>query len=392
MCLLCAIVSRAIGLLIIWTAFEYLVLRLTNVPLEIIQQTPRLQGDLLIGVLLGFVGLIFLVPALTRSGLKRRGSILARLIYFVFFGGALVYASILLLVIFKEPRTSPILGEMVLSVQAAGAPTGLGILIALFLLCFVFPGSYARHLAKPSEPAHKMDLAESLGWESETPAAMAPAGPGDRMRHLQTRHESRLAKAPQRASGTTRERIGVIDIIAALPIAGLLFVTVYGSRIAWYIPAADWMRSAEVSKVTIAIAFAVLGFLVSAAANPRQTRFTIRDWRVRACLGAALVGSLGYLFPQQISVQALPSVHSLIVQEPKTQLIGQVVEIGPRRSRLSCRYVVYVSIPGYGDEGVARICGENNARWQRLSVGDRIILSGVKTPFGFRYHAITARI
>ncbi|MBY8975721.1 hypothetical protein KHP62_07885 [Rhodobacteraceae bacterium NNCM2] len=145
-CLPCAILSRGIGILVVWIAAEYLYSKFSAVGLVEVKETAQLQGQGLTGLLVLLFGLTFVVPPMTRSALKRRSTPFLRALQSIVLISGLVFVYHLAM---ELPSTNVYL-EAMLPYRPV-----LGALGALFAICYVLPGTYPVSLFLEARDARK---------------------------------------------------------------------------------------------------------------------------------------------------------------------------------------------------------------------------------------------
>lgn len=100
----------------------------------------------------------------------------------------------------------------------------------------------------------------------------------------------------------------------------------------------------------------------------------------------ALVGLLG---AESLLARGLPGLHSFFVSAPESQITLEVTKIGSKRVRRGCDHTAYARGVDYIGPESMKLCEVGAEVWNRLQAGDRIVLNGYATPFGFRYEWVT---
>lgn len=339
------------------------------------------------------VAVIFLLPPLSRAILvSRRSAIWAALrlsIVLVALALSGIQATIAIL------RTQPF--GIDATVETLRLP-----MLALGLVClvvFALPGYYGRALARerrrfdvvmperPPTPAHEsltmMQVpAEPLRDQTGGRAGSGPqagADGGARRNYVAEIAEDGTVVPLRR---TMRARI--VHNLAALIAVGAVAIGVWGYAYARFVPEAGIPELVPEFAPAFAAVVGIFGALMGLT-SPGTGRDMLRSRPVMmAAYGLAFGGAAWLLAPSFLN-RGLPGVHAQAFEGRLDVAQVTVVARGRGVSRRGCGYTATVTGTDLAGAGGVRVCGIDPADWEKLEPGDRLELTGWRTPYGLRY-------
>lgn len=236
----------------------------------------------------------------------------------------------------------------------------------LMVLAFVVPGlAYPRRERPAPEP--EVWIPEAMPGSRVPVAGRArAAGPPPVKERLRVR--------------IVREVLGVSLFVPAL-------VAFYGSGWAWFLPSpehAAWMaeRWWTIGAASLAVFLVIVLFLP--LAKPRLF-VAKRPWLQRP-LAVLVLTPFGLGVPFALE-RGFPALQSFAVTAPVTTEEVVVVAQGELTRRRMCDRTVEVAFPGAAPAGM--LCEVPREIWDAVQPGDRLILTGYWTAYGFRYERVT---
>jgi hypothetical protein len=237
----------------------------------------------------------------------------------------------------------------------------------LMIVAFVVPGLADPRRERPEPAAEPEVYIPQATAASRVPAAgrARAAGPPPAKERLSVR--------------IVREVLGVSLFVPAL-------VAIYGSGWAWFLPSpehAAWMaeRWWTIGAASLAVFLPIVLFLP--LAKPRLF-VAKRPWLQRP-LAVLVLTPFGLGIPFALE-RGFPALQSFAVTAPVTTEEVIVVEQGPLQRRKMCDRTVEVAFPGAAPAGM--LCEVPRDIWDAVQPGDRLILTGYWTAFGFRYESV----
>jgi hypothetical protein len=193
-----------------------------------------------------------------------------------------------------------------------------------------------------------------------------------------------------RAAGPphAKERLGVRIVREVLGVCLFVpcFVAFYGSGWAWFLPSpeyAAWMAERWGIIAAGSLAVFLLFILFLPLAKPRSF-VAKRPWLQRP-LAVLVLTPFGLGVPFALE-RGLPALQSFAVTAPVTTEEVVVVEQGELNRRKMCDRTVEVAFPGAAPAGM--LCDVPRDIWDGVQPGDRLILTGYWTAYGFRYESV----
>jgi hypothetical protein len=235
----------------------------------------------------------------------------------------------------------------------------------LMVLAFVVPGlAYPRRERPAPEPEVYIPQAMPASRVPVAGRARA-AGPPSVKERLRVR--------------IVREVLGVCLFVPCL-------VAFYGSGWAWFLPSPDhaaWMAERWWTIAAASLAAFLVIVLFLPLAKPRSF-VAKRPWLQRP-LAVLVLTPFGLGVPFALE-RGLPALQSFAVTAPVTTEEVVVVEQGPLHRRKMCDRTVEVAFPGAAPAGM--LCDVPREIWDAVQPGDRLVLTGYWTQYGFRYETV----
>lgn len=276
--------------------------------------------------------------------------------------------------------------------MAAVPPPVLAALLAAFavsyIATFVLPGlaydkfrsgvAAAAAAATPQElRLQRLKAAQAMPEMTQQPAkrylklndAEAEQGRGGRQRR---------AKAPARGAAVKLARTANFALLMSL-----VALWYYGSSWAKFLPAPEHVAHIAANKDMLIAgtcgALALLALLTPLPEGPGLFRFGL----VRRLSFAVLSAFFGLMAPVALTT-GLPAFHAQILPAPDAQLEVRILARGPQHQSRSCDMSATAAWPsarGYAQP----LCSLPPEVWANLRPGDRVLLEGRQTRFGFAY-------
>jgi hypothetical protein len=235
------------------------------------------------------------------------------------------------------------------------------------VLAFVVPGlAYPRRERPESAPEVELYSPRAMS-ATRVPEAGRP----------------RVAEAPL---ARERLRVRVVREVLGVCLFVPTFVAFYGSGWAWFLPSpahAAWMAERWGIVAAASLAVFLLMVLFLPLAKPRSF-VAKRPWLQRP-LAVLVLTPFGLGVPFALE-RGFPALQSFAVTAPVTTEEVVVVEQGPLHRRKMCDRTVEVAFPGAAPAGM--LCDVPPDIWDAVEPGDRLILTGYWTAFGFRYESV----
>ena len=329
---------------------------------------------------------VFLIPAFTRSVFtpaeSRIGRFLFPIMAMMVVIGAMVISSISIFtgssVELRESLTS-------------GLGALLNLPIALFIVMFLMPGYYAKRLPLR---AQLRELSRTEAELAEIAASQERVGTSAEWRDRLRAYDRQMTELEKQVKAMRPRKeprsfvLSVTSTVASVALFGFLALAFYGWREGQFVPTAEIVSLAPQLHVPLVIVVAIIGALVAITADTRRSTVHQSVW-LRILLIVPGMGVLASLGAEAFLTRGLPGAHSFLVEAPPSEISLQVTRLGEERVRRGCDNRAYARGTDYaGAEGVL-ICGVDPDVWNGLRGGDRIVLHGYKTPYGFRYDRVT---
>jgi hypothetical protein len=262
-------------------------------------------------------------------------------------------------------RTEPMFGV----IWTGHVLLALVVYAILMILAFVVPGlAYPRRERRAPEP--------EVYIPHGTAATRVPAV--GRARAAETPH-----KKERLTVRVVREVLGVCLFVPAV-------AALYGSGWAWFLPSPmhiAWVEDRAGVVLLAALPLYVAFALFSPLAEPRGPLggFMRRHRWLQRPLLVLVVTAFAFATPFALE-RGLPALHSLVVNAPVTTEEVVVVERGQLTRGKMCDRTVEVAFPGAAPAG--NLCEVPRDIWDAVQPGDRLLLTGYWTSYGFRYERV----
>jgi hypothetical protein len=241
----------------------------------------------------------------------------------------------------------------------------------LMVLAFVVPGfAYPRRERPKPEPEPEVYIPQ------RTAATRVPAA-----------GRARAAETPRR---TERLRVRIVREVLGVCLFVPAVAALYGSGWAWFLPSPAHIAWAEDRAGVVLLAALPLYVAVALffpLAEPRGPLggFMRRHRWLQRPLFVLLMTPFAFAIPFALE-RGLPALHSLAVNAPVTTEEVVVVERGQLTRGKMCDRTVEVAFPGAAPAG--KLCEVPRDIWDAVQPGDRLILTGYWTAYGFRYESV----
>jgi hypothetical protein len=238
----------------------------------------------------------------------------------------------------------------------------------LMVLAFVVPGLAYPRRERP-EPAPEPEV-----WIPQAmPASRVPA--------------TGRARAAGPPPAKERLRVRIMREVLGVSFFGPAFVAFYGSAWAWFLPSPDhaaWVaeRWWTIGAASLAVFLVIVLFLP--LAKPRSF-VAKRPWLQRP-LAVLVLTPFGLGVPFALE-RGFPALQSFAVAAPVTTEEVVVVGQGELLRRKMCDRTVEVAFPG-AEAPAGMLCEVPREIWDAVRPGDRLVLTGYWTAFGFRYESV----
>lgn len=257
-----------------------------------------------------------------------------------------------------------------------------------FLVLFFIPGSYASELARPDR-SFDLKTARVKGSAEISGPQATDAQAADLRARVMARQRAKPKQREVRGQGrSSLVPTSPLVFLVLLLAFGFVAVGLYGYFEAQFLPTSELVTWAEdmrwrvvgIGAGLVAVATTFAPERNAAVASLRPTGRGL----IGALVGAALFGAL----PVAALSIGLPGLHSLIVGGNAATERVVVTEIGPGIRR-GCNYVLQVRPTGDLDPGPRQLCDVPREIWDGARPGQTLILTGVRTDWGFRYSVIS---
>jgi hypothetical protein len=242
----------------------------------------------------------------------------------------------------------------------------------LMVLAFVVPGlAYPRRERPAPAPAVEVYSPRAMS-ATRVPEAGRP----------------RVAEAPVARERLTvrivREVVGVFLLVPAI-------AALYGSGWAWFLPSpahVAWAEGRAGVVLLVALPLYVACALLCPLGEPRGPLggFMRRHRWLKRPLFVLIMTAFSFAIPFALE-RGLPALHSFAVNAPVVTAEVVVVERGRLTRGKMCDRTVEVAFPG-AEATAGNLCEVPRDIWDAVEPGDRLILTGYWTAFGFRYESV----
>ncbi len=188
----------------------------------------------------------------------------------------------------------------------------------------------------------------------------------------------------------TSRRMTVWEKLIILPSLPILFLGYYGYNEAQFIPNQEVVQAFQDARYLIAaylfLACAILGLRGMDSGARQRMPFLFRWMPVRLMMflfGGVLAWAAVEIGPAALA-RGVPGAHSLVVSGTAGTMDVQVVERGKEIARRACNRQLIVK-PSEWPSGAVTICDVPHQQWANARPVDQIVLTGDRTPHGFRY-------
>jgi hypothetical protein len=340
------------------------------------------------------VAFVFLVPGQTRSFFTPKPGAGARfgfgLLSMVALSIALGLTAFSVGSLAPEDRREEVIGLI------GGA---LQVVTILFLVMFFVPGYYSTRLRERA-------LASAAAQrEADRRAAIMAAVRGDpevqttaagdwqaRLSAYESRRTSAPARQPEPQTRRQPPRRSLLEktiaFVGLMPVVVAFFVIFYADAMAQFVPTAELAALIPQVRVPLAIALTILCIAGALTAETNRAG-AVKNTPLRIILFGGIGALVGLFGAESLLARGLPGLHSFFVSAPASQITLEVTEIGSERVRRGCDYTVYARGVDYVGPESTKLCEVGAEVWAGLQVGNRIVLNGYATPFGFRYDRVT---
>lgn len=326
------------------------------------------------------IGLIFVVPAMTRRRLRRRQRWFARLLQAIIV--TLLVALVLKNAVVAASELFQLSEESFIYAIAVAF-----IVFANMFTAFVFPGHYAAHLAVQYWHMKNAVASSRTEHDRASPHWEADDQTADWRARIIARHSEQAAAAPHRAAKAAFSLGELLNPAILICMLGLVMaaIGIYGSREAHFLPDNPHMQWSLSVQWWIMIGMPVAAAVLSIAYPPNETSLGPTPRFITVCI---LAGILWGVAAVSAIPHGLPALHSLLVKGVPTTLQVSIVEIGGEINRRRCNRILHVRGSADFDSGTRMICDVPRQIWESARIGQTLTLVGHRSPYGLRYDEI----